>query len=321
MPQEFIEQLITTLKTMLPDACDISVQEVTKQAEERLTALYIRSDETNISPIIYIDSLYQHYCHGASIENLALTIKQIYEQNSNPNTFDTTIITDWDKAKQSVCARLINAKRNKSYLEEKVTMDIEGTNLVYMYFIDIHAVKDGSVPITKSIFKNWNVSLEKLHEIACANTQRLYPAYISPMGELMEDLAGDMGMDEIPELPVDSAMYVITNRQKIHGAISALYPDTVKRLHEALGDFYLLPSSIHEMLAVPASITQSPEDLLHMVVSINHAGDIVNPQDILADNVFIMKDFKLTPAFNNEQRMDIIKQELSWLPFPEEIDE
>ena len=318
MPQEFIEQLIATLKTMLPDACDISVQEVTKQAEERLTALCIRSDKTNITPIIYIDSAYQNYCHGASIENLALTIKQIYEQNSNPQQFDTTIVTDWEKAKKTVCARLINVKRNTSYLAEKVTTPLDGTNLAYMYFIDIPVVKDGSVPINTSIFKGWNVSLEEMHEIACANTQRLYPACISSMGDVMQDLAGDTGIDFVPE---DSALYVVTNRQKFHGAISALYPDTAKRLQDALGDFYLLPSSIHEMLAVPVTLTPSPADLLHMVVSINHDGSVVRPEDILADNVYRIVDGKLTPVFTKEQRIAIIKDVLSYLPFPEEIDE
>lgn len=319
MPHDFIDILIATLKPMLPDACDISVQEVTKQAEERLTALCIRSDKTNITPLIYIDSAYENYCHGASIENLATTIKQIYEQNSNPQQFDTTIVTDWEKAKKTVCARLINVKRNTSYLAEKVTTPLDGTNLAYMYFIDIPVVKDGSVPINTSIFKGWNVSLEEMHEIACANTQRLYPACISSMGEVMEDLAGDTGIDFVP---TDAAMYVVTNRQKLHGAISALYPDTIKRLQDALGDYYLLPSSIHEMLAVPVSLTQSPEDLLHMVVSINHDVSVVRPEDILADNVFKIIDGKLTPVFTKEQRIAIIKDTLSYLPFPEEeIDE
>ena len=318
MPQEFIEQLIATLKTMLPDACDISVQEVTKQAEERLTALCIRSDKTNITPLIYIDSAYQNYCHGASIENLATTIKQIYEKNCNPQQFDTTIVTDWEKAKKTICARLINVKRNVSYLAEKVTKGLDGTNLAYMYFIDIPVVKDGSVPINTSIFKGWNVSLEEMHEIACANTQRLYPACISSMGEVMEDLAGDTGIDFVPTA---AAMYVVTYRQKIHGAISALYPDTIKRLQDALGDYYLLPSSIHEFLCVPSSMGD-PEELLKMVVSINHDGSVVMEKDILADNVYRIVDGKLTPVFSKEQRIAIIKDVLSYLPFPEEeIDE
>lgn len=318
MPHDFIDILIATLKPMLPDACDISVQEVTKQAEERLTALCIRSDKTNITPLIYIDSAYENYCHGASIENLATTIKQIYEQNSNLQQFDTTIVTDWEKAKKTVCARLINVKRNTSYLAEKVTTPLDGTNLAYMYFIDIPVVKDGSVPINTSIFKGWNVSLEEMHEIACANTAKYYPACIQSMAATMEDLAGDTGIDFVP---TDAAMYVVTNRQKIHGAISALYPDTAKRLQDALGDYYLLPSSIHEMLAVPVSLAQSPEDLLHMVVSINHDGSVVRPEDILADNIFKIADGKLTPVFTKEQRLAIIRDELSWLPFPEEIDE
>lgn len=319
MPHDFIDILIATLKPMLPDACDISVQEVTKQAEERLTALCIRSDKTNITPLIYIDSAYENYCHGASIENLALTIKQIYEQNSNLQQFDTTIVTDWEKAKKTVCARLINVKRNTSYLAEKVTTPLDGTNLAYMYFIDIPVVKDGSVPINTSIFKGWNVSLEEMHEIACANTAKFYPSCIQSMSATMQDLAGDTGIDFVP---TDAAMYVVTNRQKIHGAISALYPDTAKRLQDALGDYYLLPSSIHEMLAVPVSLAQSPEDLLHMVVSINHDGSVVRPEDILADNIFKIADGKLTPVFTKEQRIAIIKDTLSYLPFPEEeIDE
>ena len=318
MPHDFIDILIATLKPMLPDACDISVQEVTKQAEERLTALCIRSDKTNITPLIYIDSAYQNYCHGASIENLALTIKQIYEQNSNLQQFDTTIVTDWEKAKKTVCARLINVKRNTSYLAEKVTTPLDGTNLAYMYFIDIPIPKDGSVPINTSIFKGWNVSLEEMHEIACANTQRLYPACISSMGDVMQDLAGDTGIDFVP---TDAAMYVVTNRQKIHGAISALYPDTIKRLQDALGDYYLLPSSIHEFLCVPSSMGD-PEELLKMVVSINHDGSVVMEKDILADNVYRIVDGKLTPVFSKEQRIAIIKDVLSYLPFPEEeIDE
>lgn len=64
-------------------------------------------------------------------------------------------------------------------------------------------------------------------------------------------------------------MYVISNDRGINGAISMLYEDQLHTLAEQLGtDLYILPSSIHETIAVSVELGE-PEELAQMVAEIN----------------------------------------------------
>ena len=58
-------------------------------------------------------------------------------------------------------------------------------------------------------------------------------------------------------------------RQGINGAVSMLYEDKLYALAQQSGtDLYILPSSTHEVIALPASM-ESPEKLAQMVYDIN----------------------------------------------------
>ena len=47
-------------------------------------------------------------------------------------------------------------------------------------------------------------------------------------------------------------MFVITNEQTMDGASAIFYPEVMKQLGECFqGDFYILPSSIHETFVLP----------------------------------------------------------------------
>lgn len=79
-------------------------------------------------------------------------------------------------------------------------------------------------------------------------------------------------------------MYAITN-QKVHlGASAILLPDVYKILSEKLGEkFIILPSSIHECLAIPFVETQDP--FVEMVKEINVK--MVHPSEKLSDHLYL----------------------------------
>ena len=59
------------------------------------------------------------------------------------------------------------------------------------------------------------------------------------------------------------------------------------RIAEKIGtSYYILPSSVHETIIVPASITESSslENLAEMVIEIN--GTQVAPDEVLSDHVY-----------------------------------
>ena len=52
--------------------------------------------------------------------------------------------------------------------------------------------------------------------------------------------------------------YVLTNSSKINGAAVVLYPQCLQHIGENIGgNYYLLPSSIHEMIIMPENATHS----------------------------------------------------------------
>lgn len=80
------------------------------------------------------------------------------------------------------------------------------------------------------------------------NAPEIRPSEIRGMSEVMSELAPGM----IPEVaPEDEQMFVATVPDKIHGAGVIAYPNFMEDAAEKMGgDFFVLPSSIHEVLLV-----------------------------------------------------------------------
>ena len=82
----------------------------------------------------------------------------------------------------------------------------------------------------------------------------------------------------------ERSMYVITNESKLFGAASMLYEEPLHELAEKIGsDLYILPSSIHEVIAVSADFG-SPDEWAEMVYEINM--DQVDINDRLSNQVY-----------------------------------
>jgi hypothetical protein len=70
-------------------------------------------------------------------------------------------------------------------------------------------------------------------------------------------------------MPPEQTMWVISNDRGINGAISMLYEDQLHKLAEQLEtDLYIMPSSVHEVIAVSSSMGD-PNELAQMVAEIN----------------------------------------------------
>lgn len=71
---------------------------------------------------------------------------------------------------------------------------------------------------------------------------------------------------------------------QVGGAAVLLREDALKAVFEKLGEFYILPSSIHEVLLLPVDDGVSASDLRGMVKEINATK--VRPAEQLSDNVY-----------------------------------
>ena len=105
------------------------------------------------------------------------------------------------------------------------------------------------------------------------------PARLRNMSEVMAELTG--GMFDMPPSP----MWVASVESGMNGAGVMAYPGFMDQAAEQFGgDFFVLPSSIHEVLFIPDDGTMNAEELSEMVASINETE--VAPGDRLADVAF-----------------------------------
>ncbi len=125
---------------------------------------------------------------------------------------------------------------------------------------------------------------------------------------LQETIFGDPSMrDFMPEMqnPAvdDCPLYVITTPRGVDGASVIASRDFLREVHDKLGeDFYILPSSRHEVLALPVSkIPADTAELAAMVASVNATE--VEPRDRLSNDVYYFdgRSLKLADSLTAER--------------------
>lgn len=111
------------------------------------------------------------------------------------------------------------------------------------------------------------------------NEGRQNPEVIS----MREMIAKIKGVD-IDSLPTEPAQAIVRNKEGMFGAINIYNEDCIKQVQEILRtkNFYVLPSSIHEVICVPTEEIEV-NDLLKMVTEINQTN--VKPEERLGNFV------------------------------------
>lgn len=127
--------------------------------------------------------------------------------------------------------------------------------------------------------KLWHVTKEDIYHQARYNTWHELPGEFLTMSDLIAELTGIK--EKCPEEP----MYVLTNQIRNYGASAILYPDRLAGISLCLKEnFYVVPSSVHEMIIVPESVSPGRRMLTEMLREVNETQ--VPDEDILSDHVY-----------------------------------
>ena len=134
-------------------------------------------------------------------------------------------------------------------------------------------------------------------QFAEVNTKRLFPSIFLNMN----DIIGNM----FPcETDFDHEAFVLTNSKKEFGAATILYPQLLEQISQQLQcSFYLIPSSVHEMIIIADKGKQDALFLHNMIMDVNY--HCLAPEEILSDYPFYYdyKEKQLTQLVDHcEQR-------------------
>lgn len=287
---EFVEYVKEEIRYYLPNEeykdAEITVSEVVKNNDTILYGMSILKSNQNITPTIYLDTYYEEYLRGKSLDSILKHIVSIRNDADIPEKFNTEQVLNLNKCRDKIFPKIINAKLNEKMLHDKPCRYME--DLAVVYFVKVGDLTDGAATITinNELLNTWQITESELDDLAMKNerwnryTLRSMRNVLKSGIELteidwMED--GDILNEEYP-------FFVLTNKENLNGATALLHSKILNTIAYKFGKFYILPSSVHEIMILPATGDDDIASLKEMVCEINDS--VVADDEILSYNVY-----------------------------------
>lgn len=302
--------------------------DIIKENDEKHTSLEMETEQ-NLVPNLYLEECYHVYQKTGNIEATMQLMAQKYQESLNQGEkiigFD---IGDYEQVKERLFLSVLNKGKNEQYIQNYCYKEVPGTDLAAVTKILCHGNEEEQavIPVNEDYLSVWGVSKEEVYEQAFLNTPKLFPLELMNMKDvirnysLMQDIDPGMAslLQSMPEpdqsepfVLLPDEYYVLSNRQKTNGATALLYPEAMQKIAEGTGsNFFILPSSIHELILVKDTGDIRVEDLQEMVISVNRT--TLQPEEFLSDEIYCYdcREHRISMATDREQTKNRIEEYL-----------
>lgn len=304
---EFAEYVAKHLFDSAPEKKEvhqIDVRDVTKNNGLVLTSIVIKADDSNIAPTIYMNDGFEKYLDGADIETLIGSYLGMYEESKLSHDFSIDFFTDFEKVKDMLTLKLINAERNIDMLESCPHILLHDLAAIFQVRVDTLEFGNATITVKKEHANMWNVGTASLLTYAKLNMEKKEFFKIQSM---MEVLAGVMDISEDEAASMDAMpMYVMTNESNVNGAVGMIFTEKLQAFadrHEH--NLIILPSSTHEIIILLDDGCADAEGLAEIVRAVNCTD--VREEDFLSDSVYYYdKDSRELQIADTKERIEVM---------------
>ena len=245
--------------------------EVEKANGVKKVGVRVRFPEDDVAPTVYVKDFYDD---GLSVQQTAAIVMRLAEENRVPEgTHDYKCFMDYEGyVKQHLKARLYynqtqaEVKRDASYLGFE--------DLIIVPYVEMQVNGGGgAVKVMKEHLKVWDVKADEVIDTALKNSEK--DVLIKDLFGMVEDMDTFFKAPDMPEM--ERPIYV-TNDSTMFGAsaILGLIPMMKERFKNG---FFVLPSSVHEVLIMPANGEMNKADFDRMVDDVST--NVVSPEEVL----------------------------------------
>lgn len=312
--EEFCNKVKKSLEDYYGEEKQVEIRSVTKNNGVVLQGLMVRGKDSNLAPTIYLENFFEQYSSGRIFSEIIEEIIGLAVVNKDHLVFNPENFEMFEKAKDHIVMKLINTELNKQLLKDVPNFPFHDMSVVFFYLIEGGEGGNASILINNTHMEAWKTDPDTLYEIALKNAPVMLPAKLHKMDSLMRNIflddirrkfkngvlncpleydpTNDSWMenlaDEMLEMMkngCESRIYVLTNREKYFGASCLLYDNVLKDCAKQTGGgFYILPSSVHELILVPDKMADDVDSLSRMVREVNDTQ--VEDDEILGYSIY-----------------------------------
>lgn len=282
--QQFIEEVERRVKEKIKgnETITVYIHTAVKNNGKERKGITVSEKGIHISPTIYLEEYFQQFQEGKSIEKIVEKILQLYEEVKCSHPCEESLLQNYEELKGKFACKLIHRGKNEKLLNDIPYVPWMDLAIVVFVLLEVSPYGTATVLVRKEHLEIWGLTEAQLFDEAKKNTPILLPYQFCPMRKLLREIcpyAVDEGEEE------EESLYVLSNKLRSFGAASMLYEGILEKVGQKLGEnYYILPSSIHEVIVVPESKSPLKQDLEEMVREINETQ--VEEEEVLSDRVY-----------------------------------
>ncbi|MCI8797295.1 MAG: hypothetical protein HFG89_10640 [Dorea sp.] len=276
---QFIHEVEMKVKEGVRENTTVYIHSAVKNNGTTRHGITIAETGINIFPTIYLEEYYRQFQAGSTLESIAGDILRLYGEVRFQRSFESEALRNYEGVKKKIVYHLVNREANKELLKEVPYKEYLDMAVVFYVLLEVNTYGMASMMIKDEHINMWNVPAKEIFRRAHENTRRLLPGEFKTMNVVLQELLN------VEEEDKEDVMYVLSNRLRSYGAAVILYEDRLEEIGEYLGEnYYVLPSSVHEMIIIAESAAPGQEELSDLVTEINTTQ--VDAEEVLSNHAY-----------------------------------
>ncbi len=276
---QFVKAVESNVQREVASGVSVSVHTAQKNNGVCRKGISLSERGSNISPTIYLEEYYRQFQKGYSVEDVVQEILLLYRKIRFPKPWKEEALKDYPVLKNRILYRIVNRQANRELLKKVPSVPYLNLSIVFHVLLEINTCGIATMPVRNEHLMMWKVTCEEIYKQACQNTQKIFPCDFKSMRAMIAEFTG------VEDKKREDEMYVLSNEIRSFGAAAILYPGCLEKIRNYLGeDYYVLPSSVHEVIIVRKSAAPDKKYLNEMVSEINESQ--VEAEEVLSDNAY-----------------------------------
>lgn len=259
-----------------------------KQKGKRL--LLSTQGQCRVSPAFNLDELYEHYLTGTSEEKLLYYILEAGKDHMDLLRATANLNMDsYDDIRDQLTLRIYSNERAKEFKGKRLCDGMPFFTVSYQLEFTNENRYSMTIPVTESHLTKWGKKKADLQADAFANQIR-NGVFLVPLNVASNEV-WDMEKNNFyygfPDDRKDewNPIFCLTNKNMQFGASLMLNGSILRHIYGLFGtNFFILPSSVHEVMIVPDFGQASGKTLSKLVREINEME--VAPYERICDDAF-----------------------------------
>lgn len=298
--KEFKEMVLKTVTGELSYSIElfkdanVSIITVNKPGDIKKEALTLKfNNNLFASPTIYLEPIFEDFTKAEPFIDTKKEIQWIKE-TFMPLIFNNKmdinkiyqIMNNYESVKPHLFVELLNTESNMNYLADAVTKQILNLSLVVRVAFDMKNEDENrisSVVVKKNMISKWGITSDQLFVDAIENFPTILPMTLYSFDDVEQAILEKRDITEVEWYSnLRYTPFIVSNSRKLYGAAAMVQDDFFKEMVYITGEsFYVIPSSIHDLIILPKSFVPNDNTLNEMVQEVNKTQ--VEPEERLSD--------------------------------------